>query len=813
MPDTDIDRIQESGMQNMTENKNRCVITGLGMICAIGSNVEETWKNALDSVSGIRETTSVDTRDCYAKLAAEVTDDSINEVPKAEEMDRVSRLCIRAAGEAIADAGYDTAQEDLNRISVIMGSCVGGVVSVEDYYNNGKPVEDIPKMPISAIANQVAEIYGAGGVVTNIANACAASTISIAYACDLIRAGKSDVVIAGGADAFASVPYAGFTALHALDEHNCSPFNHCSGITLGEGSGVLIVESYEHAVARGAHIYCEVLGSGISSDAHHITAPREDGEGQMHAIRRALANSGVDENEIGYINAHGTGTGKNDNAEFLSLHTIFDEKNDNLSVSSTKAMVGHCLGAAGAIEAVFAVKALTENKIPATVGYSEEDLVNLKERAGKIDFCPNTSKEKALNSVMSNSFAFGGNNASIIFSKSAGDVRIPEPEKVYVTGIGIVSPAGNTVEAYAEAVQNGVTPDSASVQSTVGSEDFARYGVKMAFYRKLDKFSQIQVVSGCGAIQDAGVTVSDENATDIGIVVGTADGPLATVCNFQMDLTEKGNAAGSAFKFPNTVYNAAGGYLSICSGIKGYNVTVTNGAQSGLGSIAYGCQVIRQGQEKMILATGTDENSEIITELYGKLGLVAEKNTAAYAGENGFTLSDGSTTLMLESESSMKTRGAKAYAEVAGFGMAHASVEFGKLTGSGEALDTAIALACEDAGMNISDIDAIIGFGNGLAAIDELEIASYGRVFGDKLASLPILTVKNTVGEGRAAAATLSAAHAAMLLSGKLTGADEAYCVADGTVKKITMDQSALKNILVTSYGAGGSYSAVILRQ
>ena len=779
----------------MTKDNERCVITGLGMVCAIGSNVEESWNNAMSGKSGIAKTTSVDTKDCYAKLAAEVNDDSVNSVPRAEEMDRVSRLCVKAAGEAIEDAAMDMSKEDISRVSVIMGSCVGGVKSIEDYYETDKPTSDIPKMTISAIANQVAEIYGAGGVVTNVANACAASTISIAYACDLIRAGKSDVVIAGGSDAFASVPFAGFTALHALDPEGCSPFNRCEGITLGEGSGVLVVESYEHAKARNARIYCEVLGSGVSSDAHHITAPREDGEGQMHAIRRAIENSGIDEKEIGYINAHGTGTGKNDNAEFLSLHTIFDDKNDNLSVSSTKAMVGHCLGAAGAIEAVFAVKALTENMIPPTLGYTEEDLTRLEEKAGKIDFTPNEKKEKELVSVMSNSFAFGGNNASIIFSKNPGNVSLPEKrENVYITGLGAVTPLGNTVSDYVEAVKNNKKLEEPIACSAVANTDFANYGVKMAFYRKLDKFSQIQTVSGCSALADADITVDSSNATDIGIVVGTADGPISTVCNFQMDLTEKGNAAGSAFKFPNTVYNAAGGYLSICTGIKGYNVTVTNGAQSGLSSIAYGAQVIRQGQEKIILATGTDENSEIITELYNKLGVLSDNSVDAYSGGNGFKLSDGSTTLILESESSMKERNAKAYAQISGYGMAHKSVEFGKLAGSEEALKEAVAEALSDAGMDINDIDAIVGYANGMAAIDNAELDIYKSIFGDRLSDIDIHTIKNTVGEGRAATATLQAAHAALLLHGDLGSESEKY-----------------NNILVTSYGSGGSYTAVIV--
>lgn len=795
----------------MTEDKNRCVVTGLGMVCAIGNDVEECWTNAVNSVSGIDHTKTVGTDGCYADLAAEVKCDTLDGVEGSEDMDRASKLGIKAAREALKDAGIDGFADDA-RASVIMGSCVGGVVSIERYYTKGKDVKDIAKMPISAIASQVAGYCRAGGVVTNVANACAAGTISIAYACDLIRAGKADVVVAGGADAFASVPYAGFLSLHALDSNRCSPFNHCTGITLGEGSGVVIVESYEHAKARGAKVYCEVLGSGVSSDAHHITAPRPDGEGQMNAIRWAIENSGISECEIGYVNAHGTGTAKNDNAEFLSLHTIFDEKNDDLSVSSTKAMTGHCLGAAGAIEAVFAIKALTTNTVPPTLGYSEEDKIALAEKAGKIDFVPNTARKKELKSVMNNSFAFGGNNASIIFSKEKGNVTLPEKEeKIVVTGFGIVSPLGNGLENYVAKCKGSVLPEGASVCSTVGSDDYNALGLKMAFYRKLDNFSQLQAVSGMYALKNAGYEITDANATDIGIIVGTSEGALGPGCDFEMLIAEKGNAAGSAFKFPNTVYNAAGGYLSICSGIKGYNVTVTNGAQSGLASVAYAVNVIRQGKEKAMLATGTDENSEILNELYTRLGYVSDKVVAPYTAQSGFVLADGSVSMLLESESAAKERGATVYCTVAGYGMAHKSVKFGTLSGSDEALDKAIENALQDAGVSINDIDAIAGFGDGFKAVDDAEIKAYARVFGEKLADIPVLAVKERTGEGRAASAALACAHAALMLGGKIEKDDCAYILSESGAKRTAVCGKDLKNVLVTAYGSGGSYCAVVL--
>lgn len=782
----------------MTKNENRCVVTGLGLISAIGNNVDECWQNAVNGVCGIKETKTIDTKDCYANLSAEVNNDTLDKVENSQVMDRVSMLCIKASNEAMNDAGLSDFGNS-SKACVIMGSCVGGVNAAENYYRNGNSASDINKITISSIANHVAKAYNAGGVVTNIANACAAGTISIAYACDLIRSGKADVVIAGGADAFASIPYAGFLSLHALDSSPCSPFNHCNGITLGEGSGAVIVESYEHAAKRKAKIYCEVLGSGVSSDAFHITAPRPDGKGQMHAIRRAMENSGISPSEVGYINAHGTGTAKNDDAEFLSLHTIFDGQNDDLSVSSTKAMVGHCLGAAGAVEAVFSIKALTQGIIPPTIGYSQSDMQQLKERAGKLDFCPNKAKKKQLTNVMSNSFAFGGNNASIIFSKNSGNIQLPaERKKVYITGLGIVSAIGNGIDNYIEKVKTNQLIDSVSAQSKVDRNDYDECGLKMAFYRKLDKFSQLQSVSGMNALLDAGLTVNDDNAEDIGIVVGTSDGPLSTICNYQQDLISKGNASGSAFKFPNTVYNAAGGYLSICSGIQGYNVTLTNGIQSGLASIAYAVNIIRSSQAKAVLATGTDENSETVTELYDKLGCVTDGTS------DGFKLSDGSTTLVIESEESVNAHNSTPYAQVFGYGIATKPVTYGTLAGSGEGLEKAVTLALEDSDLMLEDIDGVVGFANGMNEIDLVEKDSLNRLFDSRFASLPVFNIHPITGEGRAATATLSAAHATLMLSGKLGESVKSENLGMVDVNKIN-------RLLVISYGSGGTYCAVII--
>ena len=795
----------------MTSNDCRCVVTGLGVICAVGNNVEETWKNALASVSGIHRTTSVDTEKCYADLAAEVHCDTLDAIDSPEEKDRASKLCIKAAGEALRDAKLESFADD-SRVSVIIGSCVGGVLSVEHYHQHGKNPQDIPKMPIAAIASQVAETYKAGGIVTNVANACAAGTISIALACDLIRAGKADIVIAGGADSFASVPYSGFLSLHALDENGCSPFNHCNGITLEEGAGIVIVESFEHARKREARVYCEVLGSGVTSDAHHITAPREDVLCLIEAMTRAVRNSGIPKSEIGYVNAHRTGTGKNDNAEITAFQKFFSEENPTVSVSSTKAMTGHCLGAAGAIEAVFSIKALTTDTVLPTIRYTEADSEALKAKVGNLDFVQNTPRKKSLQSVMSNNVAFGGTNASIIFSKEPGNVpKQPfQNRKIAVTGIGIVSPVGNSKSAYLSAVKKDLRPESASIRFTISLDDYKDLGIKMAFYRKLDNLGQLQTVSGMRALQDANFQVNEENAKNIGIIVGTSEGGLGATYDFEELIAKMGNAFGSAFKFPHTVYNAAGGYLSICSGIKGYGVTITTGPLSGIDSIGYAMNVIHDGQEKAMMATGVDENLPIITEFAEKLGVLAKTPVLPHSGSEGLVLGDGSVSLLLETEEESKARGARIYCYALGYGNGRKNVKFGKISGSDEALDKAILAAIQDAGLSPNDIDAVCGFAGGLKKLDSIEEKSLSRIFKDRISELPVFEVKERVGEGRAASATLAAAEAALLLSEELEK-DFAYFIGnDGTASRKKVDASNFRKVLAISFATGGSYSAVV---
>ncbi|GFP77740.1 beta-ketoacyl-[acyl-carrier-protein] synthase family protein [Clostridium fungisolvens] len=817
------------------DNEKICVVTGLGVNCSIGNNLEEVWDNAVNGVSGIKNVKGIDTTNAYAKIGATAEAFKCTfKMPKryTRVMDRTSILVIEAVNEAIKDSNLILDEENKERISVSIGSCTGGALSAEkferDHSDNNvrENPNDILRIPVNCIARNVALFVGAEGVVSNISNACAAGNISIAYACDLIKRGQADVVIVGGTDAFASLPFAGFHALQALDKNNCSPFSRSQGISLGEGAGVLIIESLEHALERKARIYCKIAGYSVTGDSYHITAPKPDGESQIFAIKSAIAEAGIHSKDIDYLNAHGTGTPLNDAAELTSIKEIFYESKNHIKISSTKSMIGHCLGAASAIEAIISIKALNTSKIPPTINFDEEV-------ENEFDFVPNRNQEKNLNIVMSNSFAFGGNNASVIFSKSIEKVvnrRAYDDEKVYITGMDCMTPIGVGINEYwsnSMAGKKGFTiidSDSdfkSSFIADVKVDNFSEFGIKPGFMRKLDRLSKLLLISGVNALKNAGLEINKDIEKEIGLIVGTSDGPAAEIGAFIKSINSNGIKGGSALSFPNTVYNAAAGYLSIMSKIKGYTATIVNGVSSGMDSLCYGYDLLKLNRSKYMLISGVDEYSDTIHLLYDKLNSLyigEEPDELVYGFKgNEFIVGEGSTSLLLETKENALKRGATLYAEIVGYGITNSPCKPGRISLDGKGLEKAIIKACENAGIALNVIDAIVGFANGSSIIDKMELRCYKNIFKEKLNHMNIHTVKNMVGEGRAATSALQIAHAALMLYHGQTPITRKKIDTDINIDDMTININEKENgfyryVLVTSFSFGGGFSAVILK-
>ena len=408
--------------------KRRVVVTGIGTINPIGHNVEETWKSIEEGKCGIAPISLFDTKDMKVTLAGEVKDFDVTKYidkKEAKKMDRFIQMGMIASHEAMLDSGLDINNIDSHRFGVIVSSGIGGLGSIEKNYQTGEKrgfdrVSPffIPMTISNLAAGHIAIAYHAQGLCTCPVTACAGGTNAIGDAFRNIRDGYQDVMIAGGCEASVTpLGIGGFTSMKALsdatDPNRASiPFDkERNGFVMGEGAGILILEELEHALKRGAHIYGEMTGYGVSCDAHHITAPLPNGEGGAYAMQNALDDAGISYDVIDYINAHGTSTHLNDLCETEAIKSVFREHAYKLAVSSTKGHTGHCLGAAGGIEAVLSVLALKHNFIPPTLNYQ------VKDEECDLNVVPNIGVNKDLHYVMSNSLGFGGHNASIIFKE------------------------------------------------------------------------------------------------------------------------------------------------------------------------------------------------------------------------------------------------------------------------------------------------------------------------------------------------------------------------------------------------------------
>ena len=416
----------------------RVVVTGIGAITPLGKNAKETWENAKNGVSGAAEITHFDTSKFKTHFACEVKNYNAQDYfdrKEARKMDLYEQYAIIAADEAIKDCGWDLEKIDKNEIGVIFGVGIGGIRTFEEesvnYAKTGETLGPryspffIPKMISDIAAGQISINYGFHGPNFATTSACASSTNALASAFNLIRLGKANAIVTGGAEAAIwPTGVGGFNAMHALSTRNDDP-EHASrhfsasrdGFIMGEGAGVLILEELEHALKRGAHIYAEVAGAGMSADAHHITASHPEGLGAKLVMTRALQDAEMKPEDIDYINVHGTSTPVGDRSEALAIKDVFGEHAYKLNISSTKSMTGHLLGAAGAVEALFSVKAVEEDIVPPTINHEEGD--DDPEIDYNLNFTFNKAQKRTVRAALSNTFGFGGHNACVIVKKFA----------------------------------------------------------------------------------------------------------------------------------------------------------------------------------------------------------------------------------------------------------------------------------------------------------------------------------------------------------------------------------------------------------
>ena len=413
----------------------RVVITGLGAVTPVGNTPEEMWQNLLNGVSGAAPITLFDTSLFKTKFGCEVKNLNINDYldrKEARKMDRSTQFALIAAIQAVKDCGWDLEQVDKNRIGVVFGVGIGGIKTFEEevsYFALNKEAGPkfnpffIPKMIADIAAGQISIMYGFHGPNYITASACASSSNALADAFNLIRLGKANAIVAGGAEAaICACGVGGFNAMHALSTRNdepekaSRPFSASrDGFIMAEGAGCLILEELEHAKARGAKIYAEMVGAGMSADAHHITASHPEGLGAKLVMQNAFEDAGMQPEDIDYINVHGTSTHVGDISEAKAIKEVFGEAAYKLNISSTKSMTGHMLGAAGAVEAMATVLAVQNDIVPPTINHEEDD--KDPEIDYNLNFTFNKAQKRVVRAGLSNTFGFGGHNACVVFKK------------------------------------------------------------------------------------------------------------------------------------------------------------------------------------------------------------------------------------------------------------------------------------------------------------------------------------------------------------------------------------------------------------
>lgn len=408
--------------------KRRVVITGIGAVTPVGNDAETSWKNILAGVSGIGPVTRVNADEYPAKVAAELKDFNIEDFvdrKEARKMDRFTHYAVAASLMAVKDADLEINDQNADRIGVWIGSGIGGMETFEQQYENFQKrgyrrVSPffVPMLIPDMATGQVSISLGARGFNSCTVTACATGTNSIGDAFKVIQRGDADVMVSGGAEApITKMSFAGFCANTALSTNQdplkaSRPFDkNRDGFVMGEGAGIVVLEDLDHALARGAKIYAEIVGYGATGDAYHITAPAPEGEGGARAMKMALNDAGLNPNDIGYINAHGTSTDYNDKFETMAIKSVFGEHAYKLSISSTKSMTGHLLGAAGGIEAIFTALAIKEGILPPTINYETPD------PDCDLDYVPNEARKQEIQAALSNSLGFGGHNATIALKK------------------------------------------------------------------------------------------------------------------------------------------------------------------------------------------------------------------------------------------------------------------------------------------------------------------------------------------------------------------------------------------------------------
>lgn len=795
------------------------VITGIGLLTAAGLTVEENWSNIRAGRPAFGAPTTVSAQGLTSDWVAELPG-GIDWVPQTEtsrptnnrrEIDRCHAIAVDAVAEALVSAGLAPTAGAFgvygaDRVGISLGTSLGGSRSGEAFHrtwlsrgvDRANPAA-LLDYPLHSVADAVGERFGAEGPRTVHSNACAAGTVSIAYARELIESGVADVVIAGGVDPIAYFSYAGFSCLGALDARQCAPYSRSSGLNLGEGAGVVIVERRSSALARGAKPLATIGGYGLALDAYHPTAPDPMGRGAIRAMHAALDMAAVDAASVDYINGHGTGTPANDSMEFRAAVGL--REGTPPPMSTTKSIVGHTLGAAGAVGAVTSILALRDQVLPPTAT-PDSDVPARPE----VDIVPGTARPARVRTVLENSFAFGGSNASLLLLHPDDRVQRQRPERrVVVTGVSALAGTAADTAALEAALAAGdplYEPDQVTFDGDwsfpLGEipEANLRRGVNPQHLRKMDTLGRRAAVASAELLGGRGLSTAEAAAT--GLIFGTAIGPLSTVEGFQRELIETG--VGNKRLFPNTVMNAAAGHVALLNRLQGPTATICAGATSGITALHFATRLIANGSCDRVIVLAADEAPDALVAGYLRMPGYLSRTTVRPFEGSGTVFGGAAVALLIEAEETADP--SRVLGEVTGFGLTGDRRGPGRIDTSGATWARSFSAALDSAGVGADDVDIVISAANGVAAVDRAEQAALDA---SGLGSTALSAPKSVFGEVGASAGLLGIAQAVWMR--------QASEIADGDFGLIRSAPGAVqrpRTSLISTYATGASYQSVV---
>ncbi|HCP5048902.1 TPA: beta-ketoacyl-[acyl-carrier-protein] synthase family protein [Escherichia coli] len=851
----------------MKTNRKRVVITGLGILSSLAENIQDFREALLNKKNGVADS------ERFAKWfenarAAEVLHDieysDLND-DVIDSLDNAALWAYKVGKDALSQAGLMDSRDTLKETGMIVGVSSAGTEAFLPLFEQRMEDFSLRKAlfsgAFSSCCSSVSTLLGLQGGVELVATACTASPNAVGMAFDYIQNGKSKTMLAVGTEPIYLPTFAGFYALNVMHPDTCTPFSGQSGMSIGEGAGAIVLEEYEHALARGATIYGEILSYATSCDAFHETGPDPRASGAVQVMNKAMANAGVTPEQIDYVNAHGTGTEANDRIETLAMKKVF-ANHDKLLVSSTKSYFGHNIGAAGIVELIACLATLPDNRVLPTLNFSQA------RPNCDLDYVPNEFRDRKVNIFMKNNYAFGGNNCCMILSMEPASIPVStyDSKRVAISGVGAVSAIGHTLNQVLENIWaqdhhvelGSVTfPDDtleeakellavldesnqfadlfdeeysfseATLPET--ASNFKTFQVSGLEPRKhLRRFDQRKATRG-GTFALIALTEALEQAKrkikrdgdELGMIMGMSRGPQETTYKYLQSLKPDPRKVRTS-EFPGSLMNAIPTFCGISEGIKGYTTTLATGENSALGALTYGYEIVRQNLQPQVLVGGADEYfpsmSLYMDAVTQKIHMTAEASDYQIYGKDpqGYVPGEGACMLLLEDPQLAAARGAEVLAEVVGYGKSCSNTYFDAslLEEKSASMALAIERALTHAGISAGDIDLVCGTSNGSDDHSRIEIDAIYNTFAAQNPAVPVVNYNACFGFVASAAGLLNLAVITDCIKKQAVPAiPNTVEFFDERVNFVRQSMKlALNHVLLVGATEGGNYYAFVIK-